>query len=133
MLNKKLIETLKNTINNLEKEITDLKLIETQQHKAEILVEYKQTLNISNAITTVMNRFEAIEEEKKKQEKLRENELQKIAESVETEEIKKEKDEFVIVPTKKEITIKFNLYEKQLQQLIKFLDLSNIEYEREDI
>ena len=26
MLNKKLIETLKNTINNLEKEITDLKL-----------------------------------------------------------------------------------------------------------
>ncbi|MCI8411967.1 MAG: DUF1351 domain-containing protein [Clostridia bacterium] len=117
----------------IDKIADDLKLIETQQHKAEILVEYKQTLNISNAITTVMNRFEAIEEEKKKQEKLRENELQKIAESVETEEIKKEKDEFVIVPTKKEITIKFNLYEKQLQQLIKFLDLSNIEYEREDI
>lgn len=46
----------------------DLNLIETQEHKAEILVEYKQTLNVSNAITTVTNRFKAIEEEKRKQE-----------------------------------------------------------------
>lgn len=46
----------------------DLNLIETQEHKAEILVEYKNTLNVSNAITTVANRFRAVEEEKKKQE-----------------------------------------------------------------
>ena len=46
----------------------DLKLIETQEHKAEILVEYKQTLNVAQAITTVTNRFKAIEEEKKKEE-----------------------------------------------------------------
>lgn len=46
----------------------DLNLIETQEHKAEILVEYKQTLNVSNAITIVTNRFKAIEEEKNKQE-----------------------------------------------------------------
>lgn len=52
----------------IDKIIDDLKLIETQEHKAEILVEYKQTLNISSAITTVTNRFTAIEEEKKKQE-----------------------------------------------------------------
>jgi len=44
----------------------ELNIIETQEHKAEILVEYKQTLNVSNAITTVVNRFKAIEEEKKK-------------------------------------------------------------------
>lgn len=42
----------------------DLNLIETQEHKAEILVEYKQTLNVSNAITTVINRLKAVEEEK---------------------------------------------------------------------
>lgn len=53
----------------IDKVDDDLKLIETQEHKAEILVEYKQTLNVSNAITTVANRFKAIEEEKAKQEK----------------------------------------------------------------
>lgn len=52
----------------IDKIVDDLKLIETQEHKAEIIVEYKQTLNVSNAITSVTNRFKAIEEEKKKQE-----------------------------------------------------------------
>lgn len=52
----------------IDKTVEDLNLIETQEYKAEILVEYKQTLNVSNAITTVANRFKAIEEEKKKQE-----------------------------------------------------------------
>ena len=55
----------------INKVVDDLNLIETQEHKAEILVEYKQTLNVSNAITTVTNRFKAIEEEKKKQEELK--------------------------------------------------------------
>ena len=54
----------------IDKVFDDLKLIETQEYKAEILVEYKQSLNVSNAITTVTNRFKAIEEEKKKQEEL---------------------------------------------------------------
>ena len=52
----------------IDKITDDLNLIETQEHKTEILVEYKNTLNVSNAITTVSNRFKAIEEEKRKQE-----------------------------------------------------------------
>ena len=60
--------------NFIDKIADDLNLIDTQEHKAEILVEYKQSLNVSNAITTVNNRFKAIEEEKAKQE--REKELQ---------------------------------------------------------
>lgn len=52
----------------IDKITDDLKLIETQEHKAEILVEYKQTLNVAQAITTVTNRFKAIEKEKKKEE-----------------------------------------------------------------
>ena len=60
----------------IDKITDDLKLIETQEHKAEILVEYKQTLNVSQAITMVTNRFKAIEEEKKKEEQ--EKELQKF-------------------------------------------------------
>lgn len=46
----------------------DLALIKTQEHKAEILVEYKRTLNVSNAITSATARLRAIEEEKKRQE-----------------------------------------------------------------
>ena len=52
----------------IDKIVDDLKLIETQEHKTEILVEYKQTLNVSQAITSVTNKFKAIEEEKKRQE-----------------------------------------------------------------
>lgn len=52
----------------IDKIADDLKLIETQEHKVGILVEYKQTLNVSQAITMVTNRFKAIEEEKKIQE-----------------------------------------------------------------
>lgn len=61
---KSLKEQVENFINKIS---DDLKLIETQEHKAEILVEYKQSLNVSNAITTVMNRVEAIKNEEKKQ------------------------------------------------------------------
>lgn len=50
----------------IDKIVDDLKLIETQEHKAEILVEYKNTLNVSNAITTVVNRFKEVAEEKNK-------------------------------------------------------------------
>lgn len=52
----------------IDKIVDDLKLIETQEHKTEILVEYKQTLNVSQAITSVTNRFKTIKEEKKRQE-----------------------------------------------------------------
>ena len=46
----------------------DLHLIDTQEHKDEILYEYKHSLNVSGAITTVVNRYKAIEEAKAKEE-----------------------------------------------------------------
>ena len=52
----------------IDKIADDLKLIETQECKEEILVEYKQNLNISRAIQDVANRHKLLEEEKKKQE-----------------------------------------------------------------
>ena len=69
----------------------ELNLIETQEHKAEILVEYKNSLNVAQAITIVSNRFKAIEEEKKRQEelaKIKEQEqatIQKVEEVVQLE------------------------------------------------
>lgn len=63
----------------LDKTMDDLKLIATQEHKSEILVEYKRSLNVSQAITTVSERFKAIEEEKQR-------ELQEQAERQKAEE-----------------------------------------------
>ena len=48
--------------------VDDLNLIDTQEHKDEIFYEYKQSLNVSNAITTVANRYKAIEEAKVREE-----------------------------------------------------------------
>lgn len=42
----------------------DLYLIGTQEHSTDILVEYKRSLNASAAITTVVERYKAIEAEK---------------------------------------------------------------------
>lgn len=52
----------------VDKIVDDLNLIDTQEHKDEILYEYKQSLNVSNAITTVANRYKAIEEAKAREE-----------------------------------------------------------------
>lgn len=62
-------------IDKVEKE---LQLIETQEHKAEILVEYKNNFDVSNAITTVSNRYKAIEEEQKRIEQKQEFERKVI-------------------------------------------------------
>lgn len=40
----------------------DLELIKTQEHDTEILVEYKTSLNASQAITTIVNRYKAVAE-----------------------------------------------------------------------
>lgn len=126
----------------IDKITDDLNLIETQEHKAEILVEYKQSLNVSQAITTVTNRFKAIEEEKKKQEELKEQLRKEPVVIVEKEEPivvfedKKEtkaNNEFVVVPIKREITIKINAFDEDIEKLKRFLEISNIEYESEEI
>ena len=55
----------------------DLHLIETQEHKEEILYEYKQSLNVSAAITMVSNRYKAIEAAKAREEERKEAEQAK--------------------------------------------------------
>jgi len=63
----------------LDRVSDDLALIDTQENKAEILVEYKKSLNASTAITTVSSRHKAIQEEKLKQEM-----IEKLEEVVKT-------------------------------------------------
>lgn len=67
--------TLSASLKSLKEQVTtfidrvsdDLNLIDTQEHKDEILYEYKRSLNVSFAITTVANRYKAIEEARAKE------------------------------------------------------------------
>lgn len=121
----------------IDKIVDDLKLIETQEHKTEILVEYKQTLNVSQAITSVTNRFKAIEEEKKRQEQkvvhieMNENHeiTQKSYEQLENafnkplEQPKEENEEI--------LTLKFTVKgtRTKLRELKQFLESGGYDYE----
>lgn len=62
---KSLKEQVKTFIDRI---VDELKLIEIQECKDEILVEYKQSLNVSRAIQDVANRHKLLEEEGKRQE-----------------------------------------------------------------
>lgn len=73
----------------------DLKLIDTQEYKAEILVEYKNTLNVSNAITSVNARHEAIRYEQEKAERLK----------VEQQEIKEKTDKVIEIAKAEQIPL----------------------------
>lgn len=55
----------------IDKILDDIQLINLEEHKEEILVEYKQTLNASKSIINVKNRIAMIEREKQIQEELR--------------------------------------------------------------
>lgn len=127
------IKSLKEQVKQfIDKIVDDLKLIETQEHKTEILVEYKQSLNVAQSITSVTNRFKAIEEEKKRQEE------QKIVhiEMNENHEITKESyEQLENVCTKqaelKKYTITFTVTDNaiRLKQLKNFLLREGYQYE----
>jgi len=118
----------------IDKIVDDLKLIETQEHKTEILVEYKQTLNVSQAITSVANRFKAIEEEKKKIEQ--EKELQRFV--VDTAKDSDKYSEQIILnspsveeKTEEILTLKFTVKgtRTKLRELKQFLENGGYDYE----
>ena len=118
----------------IDKIVDDLKLIETQEHKAEILVEYKQTLNVSQTITSVTNRFKAIEEEKKKIEQ--EKELQKFVVDTAKESDKYSEQIILISPSVEEkteeiLTLKFTVRgtRTKLRELKQFLESGGYDYE----
>lgn len=82
----------------LDKIADDLALIDTQECKAEILAEYKTTLNVSKAITTVADRHKRIEEEKQRLQE-REEAVQAKAAVVEAVETIQMEEEVFSAPT----------------------------------
>ena len=85
----------------------DLELIATQEHKDEILVEYRKTLNASQAVTAVTNRHAEIERQRKmreemaaiaEQKKTAEDAVQKVAEATQPAEKPAEQPQAVMPP-----------------------------------
>ena len=119
----------------IDKIIDDLELIKTQEYKDEILVEYKQTLNVSKSIQEVNNRHKLLEEEKRKQ--LEEAQKQAdISIKEQTLATKKALDNFVIkepVVEKQEeiLVLKFTVKatKTKLKELKEFLIKGGYEYE----
>lgn len=117
----------------------DLALIDTQEHKAEIMVEYKKTLNASAAVTSVNARFKAIEDEKRRIEEAEERraaEEQHIAEI--TSALPEPEPEPAPVmppleeqPEEKEYTLRFKVTatKDKLRELKAFLDNGGYKYE----
>ena len=119
---------------------SDLTLIDTQKHKDEIMVEYKKSLNVSNAITMVVNRYKAIEEEKAKQSerKAKEEETKKIEAVVYKEpetlnQVEEVSDEPLSAPTVEDeiLTMSFKVTANigKLKELKSYMDERGYEYE----
>lgn len=116
----------------LDKINDDLMLIDTQEHKEEILVEYRNSLNVANAITIVNNKIKAIEEEKARQEALsvaKEQEQQRIeqVEQVIVETTPVEEKEQVSEPV---YTMTFTVRgtKEQLKGVKNYLESEGLEY-----
>lgn len=134
---KSLKEQAKNFIDRI---VSDLQLIETfTDLKAEILVEYKKSLNVSDAITGVKARAKAVQEEQARQEAEAEK---RAAEAQRVEAIKAaipEAPAAVEAPTEqtaapapeKKFCIRFTVKgtKEQLIALKKFLNEGEYEYE----
>lgn len=123
---KSLKESAKNFIDKID---SDLKLIDTQEHKEEIIIEYKKELNVSKAITEVNNRYKQLEIIKQQEEKKKEIKQQ---EEQKSEEIK----ELIVEPPKevkeeKIYELKFKVYgtKEQLVLLKQFLENGGYRYE----
>ena len=121
----------------VDKIVDDLNLINTQEHKDEIFYEYKQSLNVSNAITTVSNRYKAIEEAKAREEERKAREQAEAEAAAKVESVV----ESVVPPTvepiappieeEKTYTLKFTVHGTmpQLKALKEFLNNGGYDYE----
>lgn len=121
----------------IDKIVDDLNLIDTQEHKDDVLYEYKQSLNVSNAITTVTDRYKAIEAAKAREEerKAREQAEAEAAAKVESvvESIVSPTVESIAPPVEenKTYTLKFTVHGTmpQLKALKEFLNNGGYDYE----
>ncbi len=108
---------------------SDIKLINTLEKDLinEILIEYKKSLNVSNAVITVKERRKALEEEQKKQEALTVLKAEETKVEEKVEEVTAPK----VVEPVKTYTAKFKVEATidQIKDLKTFMDLKGIKYD----
>lgn len=114
----------------LDKIESDLNLIASQEHKEEILIEYKKSLNVSDAITKVIDRYKELEEIKLKQAEIEafNNEKDKHIKEVEKALKMPQKEE---IKDKKifELNFKVRGTKNKLIELKNFLKIGGYDYE----
>lgn len=126
------IKSLKGQVKSfVDKICDDIELINTQENKDEILYEYKQSLNVSAAITTTSNRHKAIEETKEREKEAYEKKETESKSTKKTEHI----IETLLPPEErtkeKTVTVKFKVTGtlSQLKALKEFLNNGGYDYE----
>ena len=117
----------------IDKIADDLALIDTQEHKDEILYEYKQSLNVSNAITTVANRYKAIEAAKAAEEERKAREQAAAEAAAKVEAVAPPTVEPIAPPVEEEKTYTLKVTVRgtmpQLKALKEFLNNGGYDYE----
>lgn len=117
----------------VDKVVDDLILIASQEHNDEILLDYKKTLNVSSAISNVLNRYKELEELKKKEEE-RAQKQEQVKENV------KRVEDVIAPPTRVEakqeetleICFKVRGSREKLKSLVNYLKEGEYEYEQCD-
>lgn len=117
----------------IDKIADDLALIDTQEHKDDILYEYKHSLNVSNAITTVANRYKAFEAAKAAEEERKAREQAAAEAAAKVEAVAPPTVEPIAPPVEEEktYTLKFTVRGTmpQLKALKEFLNNGGYDYE----
>ncbi len=117
----------------IDKIADDLALIDTQEHKDDILYEYKQSLNVANAITAVANRYKAFERAKAKEEERKAREQAEAEATAKVEAVAPPTVEPIAPPVEEEktYTLKFTVRGTmpQLKALKEFLNNGGYDYE----
>lgn len=115
----------------VDKVCDDLELIKTQEYQDEIFVEYKSSLNVSQAITTVANRKKALQEMEERKQKQSEAEVvqqQKVEEIDKIVELAAPVAEPVIEEKKFKATFEVKGTIDQLKGLKAYMEREGIEY-----
>lgn len=116
----------------INKVVSDLKLIDMEEYKEEISIEYIQSLNFVDAKTKVIERHRQLEELKKQQEEKLEQEKQeeKIVEKVE-EVVEEVKSPVEIIENDELITVSFTITDtkEKILKLRDYLKENGINYE----
>lgn len=134
------LKALKNQVKDfIDKVAQDLEIIEIQEFRDEILIEYKKDLDVSNSIKCVTDRHKAIVELRERQVELKEKKniedaaVEKVEEVIATEEpLMPPNEEVKIVSESEEVyEVNFNVRgtKAQMKALKQFLIDGGYEYE----